>query len=81
MSRATIEYGGHHLEAYRSLAEQAGVSIRSVIALAAVNRLSLLFDDRGELRRIDRGSALAARAYLRRVRRRWEAREHAAYHP
>jgi hypothetical protein len=81
MSRATIEYGGHQLEAYRSLAEQAGVSVRSVIALAAVNRLDMLFEPDGELRRINRRNPGAQLAYLHRVRRRWEAREHAAYHP
>lgn len=61
------------IEAYRSLAEQAGVELRSVAALAKAHRLRLLFDSAGTLRRFGASPEVAHRR-LRDVRRRWATR-------
>ena len=72
----TKHAGGRVPEAYISLAEQSGVSLRSVVALAAADRLSALFNSSGMLRRVPDGNPVSARFHLRTLRRRWEAREH-----
>jgi hypothetical protein len=64
---------GSRLAPYESLAAQTGASLRTIVALAAANRIDILFNH-GVLRRIDKASPLVAQRYLADRQRGWERR-------
>jgi hypothetical protein len=62
------------IDALISIAQQCGLPIRTVAALASVNRLGILFDNSSVLRRFD-DSPQTAQRLLRSRQRRWEQRD------
>jgi hypothetical protein len=71
MARIEHSSRSRRLEAFRSLSQQTGLELRSVVALASVNRLGILFDSSGTLRRINTNDPAVARRYLNDRRRHW----------
>jgi hypothetical protein len=65
---------GSRLAPYESLAAQTGASLRTIVALAAANRMNVLFNADGILRRLDRASPVVAQRFLADRRRGWERR-------
>jgi hypothetical protein len=62
------------IEAYVSLSQATGVELRSILALARIDRLDLLFDSGGVLIRAHDANSYIARRRMRDVARRWEQR-------